>query len=85
MRRSNLYDDSPDYYYPGDDEDSGDSDDYDSKYFKEGWSYMPPSQWSVPHKRDPVCVSSSKCPVCPVESTIRPYSEYLGSKEWDKK
>jgi hypothetical protein len=85
-RRSNVYDETPDYgpYYPGDDEDSGDSDDYDSKYFKEGWSYMKPSNWSVPHKRDPVCVSSKKCPVCPVESTIRPYSEFLGSKEWKK-
>ena len=85
-RRSNVYDETPDYgpYYPGDDEDSGDSDDYDSKYFKEGWSYMPPSNWSVPHKRDPVCISSKKCPVCPVISTSRPFSEFLGSKEWNK-
>ena len=85
MRRSNLYDDTPDYYYPGDNEEGGESDDYDNKYFKEGWSYMPPSQWSIPHKRDPVCVSSKKCPVCPVESIIKPYSEFLGSKEWNKK
>ena len=85
-RRSNVYDETPDYgpYYPGDDEDNGESDDYDSKYYKEGWSYMPPSSWSVPHKRDPVCLSSKKCPVCPVESTIKPYSEFLGSKEWKK-
>ena len=30
-----------------------------------GWSYMPPSSWSVPQKRPPPCIPQKECPVCP--------------------
>ena len=46
-----------------------------------GWSYMNSKYWSVPQQRKPICIGNNKCPVCPVESLNKPYTEYLGSKD----
>ena len=48
-----------------------------------GWSYMPPTAWSVPQRRPPVCLvdPSNKCQVQPI-TLNKPWSEYLDHKHW---
>lgn len=43
-----------------------------------GWSYMPPSSWSVPQKRPPPCIPQKECPVCPNID-----DKYANSLDWD--
>ena len=36
-------------------------------YSEYGYNFMPPSTWSVPQQRPPVCINNhNKCPVCPI-------------------
>jgi hypothetical protein len=51
-----------------------------------GWSYLPPTTWSVPQMRPPTCLPSGKsCRVCPTASTewSSKYGEFLTREEWD--
>jgi hypothetical protein len=51
-----------------------------------GWSYMPPTTWSVPQMRPPTCLPSGKsCRVCPTASTewSSKYGDFLTREDWD--
>jgi hypothetical protein len=47
--------------------------------FEYGYSFLPPEKWYPVPPHPPVCISETKCPVCP---TYTP-SEYANLKEWD--
>ncbi len=42
----------------------------DQRYFDPSYTFMPPSQWYPTPPRPPVCVSSSRCDVCPITSNV---------------
>ncbi len=53
-----------------------------------GWSYLPPTTWSVPQQRPPVCLPSEPSnKVCAIyDSNIgSKYSEYLSRDAWETK
>jgi hypothetical protein len=53
-----------------------------------GWSYLPPTTWSVPQQRPPVCLPSepSNQVAGIYDSNIgSKYSEYLSRESWDTK
>ena len=55
------------------------SDGWSSKNYEYGFSFLPPDKWYPQPPNPPVCVTTNKCPVCPVYTS----GSNLDVKEWD--
>ncbi|AYV78811.1 MAG: 7tm chemosensory receptor/ankyrin repeat domain-containing protein, partial [Edafosvirus sp.] len=52
---------------------------YSSRDYEYGYSYLPPDKWFPIPPFPPVCVTETKCPVCPMNTSGTP----VDMKEWD--
>lgn len=53
---------------------------YNVGSFEKGYHILPPSQWYPQPPHPPVCVTTQKCPVCPVYSN----TDTVNLMEWDE-